>query len=154
MSLKLRLIKKLANWIDKRGGAVTIERSDGKYLTRYFIFLTDRFSLYLHCFHNSDEDFRVHDHPWNNASYLLDGEYREHFADTTSRICKPGDFNYRQAEVYHRVELLGSEVWTLFAMGKRRRFWTFLNTQTGGIETITARTSHGLKGILFPHKKD
>jgi hypothetical protein len=40
-------------------------------------------SLYLHCFLRSDDDRALHDHPWNWATLLLRGEYKEHRMEDT-----------------------------------------------------------------------
>jgi hypothetical protein len=45
-------------------------------------------SLYLHCFLRSDDDRALHDHPWNWATWISHGEYKEHKDEVLSG---PGD---------------------------------------------------------------
>lgn len=39
------------------------------------------FNVYLHYFVHGDDDRALHDHPWQSASLLLEGRYREHTSE-------------------------------------------------------------------------
>lgn len=53
--------------------------SNRPYMLRWWLIRRNRFfNIYLHKFLRSDDDRALHDHPWLNMSYLLDGEYIEH----------------------------------------------------------------------------
>ena len=117
---------------------VVYRRSKEPYLTRYYIF-RKRFSwlpsLYLHCFHSSDEDMELHNHPWNNSiSLILSGSYREEIRDKNdnivTRILSPGNLNFIRAEDFHRVDLVTDKVWTLFLSGSKVQSWGFWNRDT------------------------
>jgi hypothetical protein len=83
--------------------------------------------LYLHRFWSSDAD-GVHDHPWDNFSWVLVGGYWERLPDGQRLWRSPGFKKYRHAEEFHRVEIPeGGEgaTWTIFGRFKRRRKWGF-----------------------------
>ncbi len=111
-------------------------RDTNKYLTRYYIFRKPvkwMLSLYLHCFHSSDEDLELHNHDWNRSiSIILAGSYLEERmikGKIVTRIFKPGDINYIKANDFHRIELKTKRVWTLFISGSKnnKNNWGFLN---------------------------
>lgn len=128
--------------VDKLGLEYKIikRRDDSLYLTRfYFRRSTDSKYLpgiYLHCFHSSDQDQELHDHPWDKAiAILLSGSYKEELrtADDKvySRIMKPGYINYIRGNTFHRVDLLNKRVWTLFISWNKGKDWGFWNRHTG-----------------------
>ena len=83
-------------------------------------------NLYLHRFVRSDDDRALHDHPWDNASWVLDGEYLEHLLDgQPPRAGRPNDRISRLAEEAHRIEVVRGPVITLFSTGPIRREWGF-----------------------------
>jgi hypothetical protein len=110
---------------------------DGKpYLERFYLFKTSRLTVMIHKFWASDPD-EPHDHPWNWASLVLRGCYKEHSVDGTSIYRMPGSFIWRRAGEFHRVEVEdywakptadgpGGFTTTLFCTGRRRREWGFL----------------------------
>lgn len=73
-------------WLQKRNSAVRapdvyIGGKTNTYLRRWFVIPHNRwFNIYLHQFLRSDDDRALHDHPWWNLSWLLEGEYIEHTA--------------------------------------------------------------------------
>lgn len=87
------------------------------------------FNIYLHRFLRSDDDRALHDHPWLNLSYLLEGEYTEHTIEAggvhVKTIRKAGDWKFRTASSAHRIELHAGPCWTLFITGPRLRRWGF-----------------------------
>ncbi|MDP2354603.1 MAG: hypothetical protein Q8M31_00890 [Beijerinckiaceae bacterium] len=116
---------------------------DHPYLRRWFVLPRNRlFNVYLHHFLRSDDDRALHDHPWVNASLLLDGCYIEHTIKAggvnVRTFRRAGDFVLRRASAAHRVELMATEThglngltfvpgacWTLFITGPRIRSWGF-----------------------------
>ena len=81
-------------------------------------------NAYLHRFVRSDDDRALHDHPWDNTSWILDGEYLEHRpGDSVTR--HEGDVVRRAATDAHRVELVTGPVLTLFFTGPVVREWGF-----------------------------
>lgn len=109
------------------------------YLTRYYIFRRTKKwlpSIYLHCFHASDEDMELHNHPWQHSvSLILKGRYREEYRDKFNKVQErflgPGRLNFIPANKFHRVDLMTSTVWTLFISGRRVQRWGFWDRITG-----------------------
>lgn len=105
--------------------------ADDPYLRRWYLIPRNPvFNIYLHHFLRSDDDRALHDHPWWNLSYLLEGSYVEHSIaqggvnHRSDR--KAGDWKFRTATAAHRVELRDhAECWTLFITGPRLRDWGF-----------------------------
>lgn len=122
---------------------------DDPYVHRWWILGRDETkpNLYLHKFFRSDDDRALHDHPWPNASWLLDGSYDEVLFDgptpsddghpqtlpPTKVVCRAaGDLVTRpNAAFAHRICLLskagGGELpaVTIFATGAKEREWGF-----------------------------
>jgi hypothetical protein len=115
-------------------------RDNNKYLTRYYVFRKPfkwMPSVYLHCFHASDEDLELHNHDWNRSvSFILTGSYLEERLNSdnkiVTRILKPGMMNYIRAKDFHRVELQSDRVWTLFISGSKAhgKGWGFIQRDT------------------------
>lgn len=85
---------------------------------------TNDHNCYLHRVTGSDDDRALHDHPWPNVSFIIEGEYREHTPIGVFHR-KPGDIVFRQADALHRLELVKGPVWSLFITGKKVREWGF-----------------------------
>lgn len=100
---------------------------DPLYLERWILFPYNKFfNVYIHKFHRSDDDRALHDHPWFNLSFILTGEYLEHFADNTILHRKAGQFILRGARTAHRIELINNKpVLTLFFTFLKIRSWGF-----------------------------
>ncbi len=82
-------------------------------------------NVYLHRFLRSDDDRALHDHPWPNASWLLEGEYWEHTPDGSFHR-QTGDMVDRTAKDSHRIELINGQPCTsLFFTGPKEREWGF-----------------------------
>ena len=96
--------------------------------------------LYLHRFHQSDDDIALHNHPWKWArSLILAGGYWEERRDedrvTVRRILrKPGAWLRINQDDFHRVDLLERDSWSLFIAGPKTSSWSFWNRVTG--ETV------------------
>ncbi|AYO86096.1 hypothetical protein EBB05_15970 [Methylobacterium brachiatum] len=100
------------------------------YMRRWWVIPRNRwFNVYLHHFMRSDDDRALHDHPWWNVSFLLQGQYAEHTISAgginvfTTR--KAGEVKARWATHAHRIELTHGPCWTLFITGPRLRTWGF-----------------------------
>ena len=103
---------------------------DSPYLVRWWLIPRNRFfNIYLHRFLRSDDDRALHDHPWVNCSYLLQGEYTEWTIEAGgvhySRVLKSGQVRFRGPRFAHRVELHAAPCWTLFITGPVVRVWGF-----------------------------
>jgi len=120
------MLDKLLDLIKRRGGHRMITRDGKPYLERFYLFKTSWLTIMIHKFWASDPD-EPHDHPWNWASLVLRGSYREHGVDGVSTLRHPLSFRIRRAEEFHRIEAF-CPGWTttLFFTGKRRREWGFL----------------------------
>jgi len=92
-------------------------------------------NIYLHQFLRDDEDEALHDHPYANISYLLDGEYTEVTIAPGGvehrRIAKAGSFKLRGPRFAHRIELHAGPAWSLFITGPRVREWGFHCAKSG-----------------------
>lgn len=100
------------------------------YMLRWWVIPRNRwFNIYLHRFLRSDDDRALHDHPWPNMSYLLDGSYTEHTIAAGgvnySRIANTGSIKLRGPRFAHRVELHDGPCWSLFITGPVVREWGF-----------------------------
>jgi len=114
-------------------------RDNKKYLTRYYIFRKPfkwMPSVYLHCFHDSDEDLELHNHDWHRSvSFILSGTYLEERLvgnKIVTRILNPGDLNFIKDKDFHRIELKSKRVWTLFFSGSKTKAkgWGFIDRNT------------------------
>lgn len=131
---------RIANWLFfklldrvalKRPPDVVIGGAEAPYMRRWWVIPRNRvFNVYLHKFLRSDDDRALHDHPWWNVSFLLDGSYIEHTINRgginvrTKRSA--GDLKVRGAKAAHRIELIdGKPCWTIFITGPRLRSWGF-----------------------------
>lgn len=86
--------------------------------------------IYLHKFLRDDDDRALHDHPWANCSWVLDGQYREHSIAAGGihhRIMRrAGALVLRRGRTAHRVELINEQPCvSLFFHGLRLRNWGF-----------------------------
>ena len=120
-------------------------------MTRYKLFTSNRWKLYLHVFHRSDEDRELHDHPWPFLSLILwggytetrpvganrailrglggaDGGFRAFWMATEQRRYWPGALLFRPPWWAHRVELApGKKSVSLVLVGPKRRDWGFFS---------------------------
>jgi len=101
------------------------------YCRRWWVIPRNRwFNIYLHNFMRSDEDRALHDHPWLNFSYILEGSYFEwtiKAGGVRKRVeYKKGDWQFRSARLAHRLEIVPGETsWSLFITGPVMRTWGF-----------------------------
>src|SRR5262245_55579519 len=74
-----RLFDRLLRLEERRAPDVIIGREGDDYLRRWYVIPRNRiFNVYMHQFIRSDDDRALHDHPWWNLSFLLNGRYVEH----------------------------------------------------------------------------
>ena len=135
---------------------VVIGDPDHPYLLRWWVWKRNKWlNLYLHRILRSDDDRALHDHPWVNMSYIVEGEYNEvTFKDGQAwseeldrTLRKQGTFKFRLPTSLHRLELIDKpKAWssykgdqylgevmmntpqpctTLFLTGPRVRIWGF-----------------------------
>jgi hypothetical protein len=102
---------------------------ENPYMQRWWVIPRNPlFNIYLHRFLRSDDDEALHDHPWLNVSYLLDGEYIEYSilagGVTTAIRYKAGNLKFRRAKTAHRIEI-DQPCWSLFITGPIVREWGF-----------------------------
>lgn len=101
----------------------------------------------VHVTHRSDRDRYLHDHPWWNISYILEGSYAEVMPQSpkqhpelddvrfTIELRKPGDIVFRRATDRHRLILPHDEhgnpapCKSLFITGPYQRSWGFHTPQ-------------------------
>lgn len=119
------------------------------YMKRWYIIPRNRiFNIYLHQFLRSDDDRALHDHPWWNLSYLLEGSYTEHTIAAggvnARTIRHAGEKHFRFAKAAHRIELHTGECWSLFFTGPMIRQWGFHCPM--GWRAWTVFTKPGAKG--------
>lgn len=117
------------------------------YLLRWHLLPRNRFmNIYLHRMLNSDEGTDLHDHPYANASIILDTGYYEQMK-TKTLWRAPGQIILRRAATAHRLaveyrlgqrslfegfhaqgysrELIPQPAMSLFITGPRTREWGF-----------------------------
>lgn len=107
-----------------------VGEADDPYLRRWHLLPRNKwFNIYLHHFLRSDDDRALHDHPYQNVSILLRGQYMEHLADGRVRTRRAPQVIFRAATTAHRIHLFGGKspqpAWTLFITGPRVREWGF-----------------------------
>jgi hypothetical protein len=96
------------------------------YLRRWWVVPRNKgCNVYLHEMLHSDDDRALHDHPWDNTSFILDGGYIEHTPDGVFER-KTGDVINRKATDSHRLEVPnGGRAVSLFLTGPIVREWGF-----------------------------
>lgn len=136
----LNLLNKFANKIkSSRAPDFIIGSHEDPYLLRWFVIPRNRFfNIYLHEFRKSDDDRALHDHPWVNFSFLIDGQYTEHTIQAggvhKKELKKAGDFRFRfSGKFAHRIELSHGYCTTFFVTGPKYRDWGFHCPEQGWI---------------------
>lgn len=142
----MKIIVKLCQKLSKILPGLTIRVTNPKtgikedYLSRYYFFLKDRnlCNIFLHNFHSSDLDVGeggyglFHCHPWKySISFIFSGGYWEERLQKDGSIkkhwIKPLSFNFITNKDFHRVDLAGDDVWTIFfTTGRSKKLsWGF-----------------------------
>lgn len=96
------------------------------YLRRWWVVPRNRYAnVYLHEILNSDDDRALHDHPWDNRTFVLEGGYIEHTAEGSFERAA-GDIIERKATDAHRLEIpQGGRAVSIFMTGPIIREWGF-----------------------------
>lgn len=138
---------------DRRPPDLVVGGEDNPYLRRWYLLPRNPWlNLYLHNVLRDDDDRALHDHPWANLSWILDGGYVEslprpgaerRFRDwgtpqlaflkvyraPGSLILRPRPTQAHRLILTRRFGIMGDTVitpaWTLFITGPRRREWGF-----------------------------
>lgn len=105
------------------------------YMRRWWIIpRNEACNVYLHEILRSDDDRARHDHPWDNRSFVIEGEYTEIApvdqafpqGDTVHLVRRAGDQVVREATDAHRLVLPeGVRAVSLFFTGPKVREWGF-----------------------------
>jgi hypothetical protein len=126
-NLRLKLFGWAARVMNRRDADIYIGGRENVYMRRWWVIPKNPiFNIYLHCFHRSDDDRALHDHPWLfNASILVSGHYMEH-TPGGKFLRQAGEVHLRGPVATHRIELIGKQrVVTLFITGPWIRPWGF-----------------------------
>lgn len=105
------------------------------YLLRWHIYRNQKIGcIYLHLIAGDDDDRALHDHPWWNASIILQGSYYEWLPGGYAIQRNAGSVICRRPESLHRLELGDHKdmVWSLFVTGPKVRTWGF-QTENGWV---------------------
>lgn len=99
---------------------------DPPYIRRWWVIPRNKwFNIYLHEVQQDDDDRALHDHPWYNMSYIVEGGYNEITPTKTFWPLHQGGIRFRKPTAAHRLELLNGRTITLFLTGPRVREWGF-----------------------------
>lgn len=112
--------------MDIRDPDFIIGETENPYIKRWWVVPRNQFAnLYLHLTLRSDDDRAMHDHPFDNTSFLVAGSYVEHTPEGVfTRL--PGDIVARSASAMHRLEIpKGGFAISLFFTGPKVREWGF-----------------------------
>ena len=127
MNLGYATLEDMQAWAARRMSApADFIIGDPAYLERWWIIpRNEQQNVYLHRILRDDDDRALHDHPWENVSYVISGSYRE-ITPAGTFIRLPGDLIKRQATDMHRLELIGGQPCiSLFFTGPKVRDWGF-----------------------------
>lgn len=121
--------------------------ADDPYIRRWWVIRRNRwFNIYLHQVLRDDSDRAMHDHPWLNATIVLDGGGYVEFQPGGARLRRVGDVVLRRPTAAHRLELTREDgipqpTWTLFITGPRVRRWGFyLSWEWAPFDAVVAKT--------------
>lgn len=118
----VKLAQRLAKWglkkMKSRKPDFVIGSEDNPYLLRWWILPRNKFfNIYLHLFMRSDDDRALHDHPWWNASFVLDGGYYEYMPK----------WKYANPEKeIHTISMTPEQAWYSTAPGRNCAGWKFV----------------------------
>lgn len=124
----------LVNWLVKRAERRPLDfiyDDDGSlYMKRYTLFQFPWVWARIHVTHRSDADPHLHDHPWRNVSWILDGSYGEELPDHSPwsvrlKVRHHGDIIFRGLKFRHRLDIYRAPCISLFITGKYKQSWGF-----------------------------
>lgn len=79
------------------------------------------FGVYIHRILQSDDDFHLHNHPWNYFSVVLDGDGLEINEEWVPENLNPGFYTFHKRSRYHQIEV-HNPLTTFFVRGKK--YWS------------------------------
>lgn len=136
---------------NKRPPDFIIGPESSPYLLRWWVIPRNRFfNIYLHIILRSDDDRALHDHPWVNASFILNGCYQELTpCGLFERKC--GSLTLRFPTSAHRIIITDKPAMSLFVTGPKVREWGF-HCPSGWVhwEKFVNTTDHGQIGPGCP----
>ena len=141
------MLKRLAKYImaSRPPDFVIGPHRNPPYIRRWWVIPRNKFfNIYLHEVQQNDDDRALHDHPWVNMSYILEGGYNEVTPKGTFPLLE-GQVRFRRPTALHRLELLdGVRTVSLFITGPKVREWGFA-TPSGWIhwEDFVSREEGG-----------
>lgn len=133
----MKLPRRLRLWLLARVEAVMTSRPPDfivgdDYLRRWHLLPRNSlFNVYAHLFLHDDDDRALHDHPYANVSFVLDGGYHEHMSGGRIFLRDVGIVVARRPTTPHRIMLRRTgeaaliPAVTLFITGPRVREWGF-----------------------------
>ena len=130
------VIRRIVAWLVRcyafrRPPDFVIGGPENPYLRRWHLLKTRWLRVYVHQILRDDDDRALHDHPWRNATWVLETGYLEVTPSGRRELRAPGDLVVRRAEAAHRIELLENRdgapltAWSLFVTGRKTREWGF-----------------------------
>lgn len=105
----------------------------GEKFTRYNVWKTRWFNIYIHQMWSPIAPPVCHDHPWSFVSLILRGGYWESTDGQTFIFRKPGRILYRPAEWAHTVKTVDRYAWSIVVTGSYKRNWENHDCRTGAI---------------------
>jgi hypothetical protein len=117
--------RRLENWLRRTFKFKEIGWTEiGEKFTRYALWRTRWFNIYLHQLNAPNWHDNCHDHPWNFVAVLLWRGYLERAEGRNVRR-RVGSLLYRRAEFSHNVITPYGTSWSLCITGKKSRDWGF-----------------------------
>lgn len=96
----------------------------GERFTRFFLFRSKWFNVYLHQLYAPTWHPDCHDHPWSFLAVLLKGGYVERL-NGRDHSRRPGSILWRPAETSHNVITPNGTSWSVIFTGPKKREWGF-----------------------------
>ena len=96
----------------------------GEQFTRYALWRTRWFNVYLHQLYAPNWHPQCHDHPWSFVTILLRRGYLEEH-NGSIKWQRPGKIMYRPATWLHNVVTPDGTAWSLIITTKKSRDWDF-----------------------------
>ncbi len=138
LDINTRFLRPYLERLAARLPCKTLYGQNGAYLSRHRVLDVRFLKVFLHHFHRGDEDYELHNHPWLFAvSLILVNGYCEWRRPNEGRIKPvvflPGALNFIWPGTYHRVDLLGPDVWSIMVAGPSVQDWGFWDRFTGKV---------------------
>jgi hypothetical protein len=95
----------------------------GERFTRYFVWRSRWFNVFIHQMYAPIAPPLCHDHPWSFVSLVLKKGYWESTDGQTFAWRPSKSILYRPAEFRHTVKTDNETAWSLVVTGPKRRQW-------------------------------